>query len=295
MSERDDYKVQLEVFEGPLDLLLYLIKRDELDIYDIPIERITKQYMEYVDVMKLLDLTIAGEFLVMAATLMMIKSRMLLPVEERPELEEEEDPRWDLVRQLVEYKKFKDAASFLQVLEIRQENVFARSGEGIELGPEEEVSLGDVGIFDLISAFSEALKKVKKESLTEIFADQWTVAGKIDELVTVMKTRHTVRLSSLLETMTHRHEMVCMFLALLELIRLKQLRARQSTHFGDIEIVPFEEGKDPEPPSAEEIAAIEQTPEPATEAAAPQDAEAAEGAELNEEEAVPETETEDKS
>jgi segregation and condensation protein A len=116
MPGSDEYKVQLEVFEGPLDLLLYLIKRDELDIYDIPIERITQQYMQYLDVMKMLDLSIAGEFLVMAATLMMIKSRMLLPVEDRPELEaEEDDPRWDLVRQLVEYKKFKDAADHLEI------------------------------------------------------------------------------------------------------------------------------------------------------------------------------------
>ncbi len=120
MPGQDDYKVQLEVFEGPLDLLLYLIKRDELDIYDIPIERITQQYMQYLDVMKMLDLSIAGEFLVMAATLMMIKSRMLLPVEERPELEaEEDDPRWDLVRQLVEYKKFKDAADHLESLALQ--------------------------------------------------------------------------------------------------------------------------------------------------------------------------------
>ena len=122
---QEEYKVQLEVFEGPLDLLLYLIKKDELDIYDIPIERITTQYMEYMDLMRMLDLNIAGEFIVMAATLMMIKSRMLLPPEERAELEEEEeDPRWDLVRQLVEYKKFKDAAMHLEGLEERQEDVF---------------------------------------------------------------------------------------------------------------------------------------------------------------------------
>jgi segregation and condensation protein A len=114
MAGREDYKVQLEVFEGPLDLLLYLIKKDEVDVYDIPIERVTQQYLQYLSLMQMLDLNIAGEFLVMAATLMMIKSRMLLPVEERPELEEEEDPRWDLVRQLVEYKKFKDAAQHLE-------------------------------------------------------------------------------------------------------------------------------------------------------------------------------------
>ena len=102
---QEEYKVKLEVFEGPLDLLLYLIKKEELEIHDIPMEKITSQYVQYLELMQMLDLNVAGEFLVMAATLMMIKSRMLLPVEDRPELEEEEeDPRWDLVRQLVEYK-----------------------------------------------------------------------------------------------------------------------------------------------------------------------------------------------
>ncbi|HAL91623.1 MAG TPA: chromosome segregation protein ScpA, partial [Verrucomicrobia bacterium] len=124
---QEEYKVKLEVFEGPLDLLLYLIKKEELEIHNIPMEKITSQYIQYIELMKMLDLNIAGEFLVMAATLMMIKSRMLLPVEDRPEMEEEEeDPRWDLVRQLVEYKKFKDAALHLESLELRREDIFGR-------------------------------------------------------------------------------------------------------------------------------------------------------------------------
>ncbi len=241
MATTDPYKVALDVFEGPLDLLLYLIKQDEVDIYDIPIERITNQYMQYLDVMKMLDLNIAGEFIVMAATLMMIKSRMLLPVEERPELEDEEDPRWDLVRQLVEYKKFKDAAMHLGELEVRQENMFARSGEGIQLGPEPDVALEDVSIFDLITAFNEALRKAPREELKEIFAEKFTVAEKIDVIVGVMREKGRASLSRLLAGMTHRYEMVCTFLAILELIRLKQIRARQSDHFGDIDLVPVEE------------------------------------------------------
>ncbi|HMP88648.1 MAG TPA: segregation/condensation protein A [Kiritimatiellia bacterium] len=241
MTATDPYKVELDVFEGPLDLLLYLIKQDEIDIYDIPIVRITDQYMQYLDVMKMLDLNIAGEFIVMAATLMMIKSRMLLPVEERPEMEDEEDPRWDLVRQLVEYKKFKDAASHLGELEVRQENMFARSGEGILLGPEPDIALEDVSIFDLITAFNEALKKAPREELKEIFAEQFTVAEKIDHIMTLMRDRGRASLSRLLSGMRHRYEMVCTFLAILELIRLKQVRARQSDHFGDIDLVPFEE------------------------------------------------------
>lgn len=240
MTTTDPYKVELDVFEGPLDLLLYLIKQDEVDIYDIPIVRITNQYMQYLDVMKMLDLNIAGEFIVMAATLMMIKSRMLLPVEDRPEMEDEEDPRWDLVRQLVEYKKFKDAASHLGDLEARQENMFARTGEGIQLGPEPDIALEDVSIFDLISAFNEALKKAPREELKEIFAEKFTVAEKIDVIMNVMRSRGKASLSRLLAGMTHRYEMVCTFLAILELIRLKQVRATQSGHFGDIDLVPAE-------------------------------------------------------
>ncbi len=238
MAGQEEYKVQLEVFEGPLDLLLYLIKRDELDIYDIPIERITQQYMQYLDLMKMLDLGIAGEFLVMAATLMMIKSRLLLPVEERPELEaEEDDPRWDLVRQLVEYKKFKDAADHLEELALRREDVFIREGEHVELGPDPEVSLHDVSIFDLISAFNEALKKAKKEDLAEIFTDRYTVAEKVDFLSGLLKRERRARLSSLFAGMQHRYEMVCTFLAILELIRLKQMRAVQGGPFGEIELM----------------------------------------------------------
>jgi segregation and condensation protein A len=239
-EEKGDYKVRLDVFEGPLDLLLYLIKKDELDIHDIPIERITTQYLEYLRVMKMLDLNIAGEFLVMAATLMMIKSRMLLPVEERPELEEEEDPRWDLVRQLVEYKKFKDAAGHLEFLEVRQENVFARGGEGVELGPDPELGLNDVSLFDLISAFQEALKKVQQEDLTEIFADRYTVADKVDHISRLVRQHGRTSLFKLFEGMRHRYEMVCTFLALLELIRVKHVRAVQADHFGEIDIIAYE-------------------------------------------------------
>src|SRR5207253_10682472 len=128
------YKVRLEVFEGPLDLLLYLIKRDEVDIYDISLERITQQYLEFMDAFKVLDLDVAGEFVVMAANLIYIKSRSLLPASVQPPEEEaeEEDPRWELVRQLLEYKKFKEAASHLHDREVEREGVFARVAEPVE-------------------------------------------------------------------------------------------------------------------------------------------------------------------
>src|SRR5882724_6545763 len=124
-----EYKVKFEVFEGPLDLLLYLIKKEEVDIYEVNLTKLAKQFIEYIDTMRLLDLEIAGEFLVMASTLMYIKSRELLPVEQQVQVEGEdegEDPRWELIRQLVEYKKFKDAASQLAVMESRQEDIFPR-------------------------------------------------------------------------------------------------------------------------------------------------------------------------
>lgn len=240
---QDEYKVELEVFEGPLDLLLYLIKRDEVDIYDIPIERITNQYMEYLNLLRMLDLNIAGDFLVMAATLMMIKSRMLLPVEERnaEEEEEEEDPRWDLVRQLVEYKKFKDAALHLEEWEAVQENIFGREGEGIQLGEDTEMAMQDVGIFDLLAAFNGALKKVPQEDLKEIFTERFTVGEKIDTIVQTLKKQESISFSSLFGGMVSRGEIVCTFLALLELIRLKQVRARQEHVLGEILIVRAED------------------------------------------------------
>jgi segregation and condensation protein A len=241
MTAQEEYKVRLDVFEGPLDLLLYLIRREEVDIYDIPIERITQQYLQYLDLMRMLDLNIAGEFLVMAATLMMIKSRMLLPAEERPALEEdgeeEVDPRWDLVRRLVEYKKFKDAAHFLEQLELGREGAFAREGDVVALAPEPELALQDVGVFDLISAFHQALQRVRQEELREIFSERYTVPEKIDELLGLVRDGGEIRLVAYLAGMRSKHEIVVTFLAVLELIRLRQLTARQDRQFGEILLV----------------------------------------------------------
>lgn len=235
-----DYQVRLEVFEGPLDLLLYLIRREELNIYDIPIERITSQYLEYIDMMRMLDLSIAGEFLVMAATLMMIKSRMLLPPEERSagaEDEEEVDPRWDLVRRLVEYKKFKDAARLLEQLERRQGDVFTRYGGMDPDGdaPAGPPALSDVSIFDLLSAFQLALKRIGgDEDLREIFAERFTVGEKIDQLLDLLREQSEMSLTRLFERMQSRHEIVVTFLAMLELIRLQQIEVVQRGMFGEI-------------------------------------------------------------
>src|SRR3954451_11428756 len=155
-----EYKVKLEVFEGPLDLLLYLIKKDEVDIYDISLERITQQYLEFMDAFKVLDLDVAGEFVVMAANLIYLKSRSLLPASVQPPEEEaeEDDPRWELVRQLLEYKKFKEAAQHLHRREVEQQNLFGRLPERPELAAERP--LGEVSVFDLINAFNKILKRV---------------------------------------------------------------------------------------------------------------------------------------
>jgi len=237
MSE--EYKVELEVFEGPLDLLLYLIKREEVDIYNIPIERITTQYMEYLNLMRMLDLNIAGEFIVMAATLMMIKSRMLLPEDERPELEEEEedDPRWELVRQLVEYKKFKDAANQLDERQLIQENVFDLGSETVMLEPDDPgLMMQDISLFDLIAAFNEVLSKAPAEEIGEIEADRYTVADKIDAILSILATAERVEFVGLFGAKAGRNEIICTFLALLELLRLRQIAARQDGAFGPITI-----------------------------------------------------------
>jgi segregation and condensation protein A len=235
-----EYKVRLEIFEGPLDLLLYLIKRDEIDIYDISLERITQQYLEYLQAFKELNIEVAGEFVVMAANLIYLKSRSLLPVDLQPPEEdvEEDDPRWDLIRQLIEYKKFKEAAGQLQARALQQERMFARMGDGAlpELAP---LPLGEVGIFQLINAFQNVLKRLDaKEDLREIFGENFTVSDKIETILQTMAGGKAVRFSELFVRAASRVEIVVTFLALLELIRLKQVRAIQPDEFAEIEIAP---------------------------------------------------------
>jgi segregation and condensation protein A len=234
-----DYKVKFEVFEGPLDLLLYLIKKEEVDIYDVNLTDLATQFIEYIDVMRMLDLDIAGEFLVMASTLMYIKSRELLPLDQQVQTEGEdegEDPRWELIRQLVEYKKFKDAAAQLQTLEARQENVFPRLPGRPELAPPAPQK-PDVSLFDLVNAVNAILKRVSvRDDSRDVFEDKWTVSEKIEQLMKTLVERERLKFSELFEGAMSRTEVVVTFLALLELIRLKQLVAVQSEAFGEIEI-----------------------------------------------------------
>jgi segregation and condensation protein A len=234
-----EYKVKFEVFEGPLDLLLYLIKKQEVDIYQVNLTQLASQFIEYIEVMRMLDLEIAGEFLVMASTLMYIKSRELLPVDKQVQAEEEEegeDPRWELIRQLVEYKKFKDAAAQLQQLEERQESVYRR--EAPKPVFEAEPQKPDVSIFDLINAVNTILKRVSQREgeQREIFEDKWSVSEKIELLAKVISGKPRVKFSELFEGATSRTEVVVTFLAMLELIRLKQIVCVQPDHFAEIEI-----------------------------------------------------------
>ena len=225
------YRVKLEVFEGPLDLLLYLIKKEELDIYDIPISRVTEQYSEYIGLMRILDLDIAGEFLVMAATLMHIKSRMLLPEEELAEEEEEEDPREALMQQLLEYRKYKEAAGILGERELQQMDIFTRSGMEIE---EEGEVLLDVNLFDLLGALSHVLERLKEEPVREIVSDEITVKEKITFIVDILMKDNVVNFTTVFTGCSSRSEAIVTFLALLELIKLQEVRVKQKRQFAEI-------------------------------------------------------------
>lgn len=234
-----DYKVKLEVFEGPLDLLLYLIKQDEIDIYDISLERITSQYLEYLQAFRELNIELAGEFIVMAANLIYLKSRSLLPVDQQPPEEDaaEDDPRWELIRQLIEYKKFKEAAAELHVRELEQERIFAREGTSSAL--QEPLRLGEVGIFQLIDAFRTVIKRIEaRQDVQEIPGERYSVSEKIEAILQRVATATPLRFSDLFGVAASRIEVVVTFLALLELIRLKQVRAVQKNVFEEIEIAP---------------------------------------------------------
>jgi len=229
------YKVKLDVFEGPLDLLLYLIKKNEIDIYDIPIAAITEQYLEYLELMRMLDLNIAGEFLVIAATLIHIKSKMLLPPDEKELLpEEEEDPREELVRRLVEYKKFKEVAGILQGLEGQRKKMFTRD---IPFEVEPGEVFFEASLFDLIAAFTRVLKDVPKEMFQEIIKDEFTVEQKVHDLLHMLVVTPVISLFELFKNSKNKTEIIAMFLAVLELIRLKEIIVAQKKNFSDIEII----------------------------------------------------------
>lgn len=233
-------RVQLDVFEGPLDLLLYLIRKEEIDIYNIPIARVTDQYLRYLDVMRMLNLNFAGEFLAMAATLLYLKSKMLLPPEEVTDEDQEpvEDPRAELVRQLVEYKQLKDAADDLGEMESRQQSTFQRRDATIPVSEDLDRPLSEVTLFDLLSAFSEALERAAKaQNVHEIIEEQVTVGEQMEMIENRLHKERELLFVSLFAERTGRLVIIVTFLALLELIRLRKIRVVQERPFGEIRIL----------------------------------------------------------
>ncbi|ANM32057.1 hypothetical protein ABI59_03445 [Acidobacteria bacterium Mor1] len=226
--------MRLESFEGPLDLLLHLVRANEVDITDIPIIEITRQYNEHLDLMRELNLEVAGEYLVMAATLMHIKSRMLLPPDPTDEEEEREDPRAELAQQLQEYQRFKQAAENLQAIDSLRGLVWTRNGKVAEEFADEE--LLKVEIFDLVSAFRKLLGRLGDEARLRLKRDDVSVADKIAWLTDRLEQKGSMELTELLDGLETRLEGIGVFLAVLEMMRLRMIVAFQRKLFGEIRI-----------------------------------------------------------
>jgi len=234
-----DYRVNLDVYNGPLDLLLYLIRREELDIYDIPIARITEQYLGYVDMLRAIDPNLAGEFLVVAATLMEIKTRMLLPtapVEEGEASDIEIDPRAELIRQLLEYKAFKDAAGDLRDAAEVQARRFGRRPVQPD-PPERELDLEDVQIWNLLDAFSNILEAIGADKPThQVIYDDTPIELHAEDILDRLGRDGPMTFRKIFEGRTELTEVLGLFLAILELVRIKKVLARQERNFGEISL-----------------------------------------------------------
>ena len=237
MEDRSPYTVRLEMFEGPLDLLLHLIQKNELDITNIPIALITEQYLEYLQLIKELNLDIAGEYLLMASTLLHIKSRILLPSSTQEEEEAGEDPRAELVRRLLEYQKYKIAAGDLERRPILDRDVFVRL-----ILPEaeaEEEEKVEATLFELLEAFREVLKRVKPELFHEVILERMTVEEKIQEILLLLqKEKRSLAFHRLFPEQASRQVIVITFLAILELVKMKVIRLFQAYPFETIRLSP---------------------------------------------------------
>lgn len=226
-------KIRLDIFEGPLDLLLYLIKKEHINIYDIPIVKVVEQYLEYLELMKIMDINIASEYLVMAATLINIKSKVLLPQPPQEE-QKEEDPREELVKKLLEYEKFKEAAEFLKIKEAQRNKYIPRPAMQFESS---EILYMEASIFDLISAFKNALKEVPKELFFEIIKDEFTVEQKIHDILHLLLIKDKISLDELFANAKSKLEIVVIFLAILELIKIREIICVQEKLFSPILIL----------------------------------------------------------
>jgi segregation and condensation protein A len=236
-DEASPYTVRLGIFEGPLDLLLHLIHKNQLDIMNIPIALITEQYLEYLKLMKELNLDVAGEYLLMASTLLHIKSKMLLPTSQEGEEEEEEDPRAELVRRLLEYQKYKEAAQGLERRPLLDRDVFIRS-----ISPEKEEPVPEeleVNLFELLEAFRKLLERAKIESFHEVMLDHLSVEERVQEIVSLLqRERRSLAFHLLFPEGSSRRMIIVTFLAILELVKMKLVRIFQPAPFETIRISP---------------------------------------------------------
>jgi len=233
-----NYQCNLDIFEGPLDLLLHLIKEQKMDIYDIPVADITKQYLEYLDLLSELNLEMVGEYLVMAAELTRIKSKTLLPA---PETEEDalaaagEDPRAELIRRLLEYKRYKEAAFELRQKEYDQQQLFPRNGE-LELEDTEQEVLVEANVFDLLTAFQKVIKEKSFKKNYEIKITTLSVSDRISGILEILNASESVAFNSLFTELNTKQEIIVTFLAILELMRMQLIRCQQGKQFEAIRI-----------------------------------------------------------
>ena len=232
-----DYQVQLEIFEGPMDLLLHLIRKNKVDIYDIPIALIMNQYLEYLEVMRSLNIDVAGEFVEMAATLAYIKSRMLVPRIGSEEEEQEEDPRMELVRPLLEYAKIKEAARSLAKGLQLDRDVYLRNIPSEDLwGMEGSEEIAEVGLFALVSALQQVLKRAEPEDLMTMSAETMRLKDRISQLMEILSGVSSITFHELFERKVRKAEIILTFLAILELVRLQMVRAFQHQPSGIIRL-----------------------------------------------------------
>jgi len=224
------YNIKLDIFEGPLDLLLHLIKRNEVDIYDIPVAVITEQYLEYIDIMKEMNLEFAGEFLVMAATLVHIKSKMLLPVDEEAVPEEDEgiDPREELIKRLLEYQRYREAAKELSDRNLLGRDVFGRGGQIPLEELEEGVGFVNVSVFDLMEAIKGIIARAPKERTIELTSERFKIADKINFIMELLGAEKSTTFTGLFPIGATRGEIVVTFLAVLELAKLLMIKIHQT-------------------------------------------------------------------
>jgi segregation and condensation protein A len=230
------YQVQLEdVFEGPMDLLVHLIKKNELDIYDIPVALITEQYLQYVEWMKAMNVEFAGDFIVMASTLAQIKSRMLLPVHEGDE-EEEEDPRLELTRPLLEYLQMKSVADQLIERNLLGEKTFVRNSSRDDFLTGQDDEFIKIGLFELIDAFQKILDRIPEDHRVEMTTDEISVRDKISQIADILETRGSITFLEMFSDNPDRREVIITFLAILEMVKLTLIRLVQNLNTGIIRI-----------------------------------------------------------